>query len=153
MPVTSRLWCDLVRETTMFAREQQRAFSPHKTLSHPAVRERCPVIEPFPTRSGRGDVTRDQVPLPGEGLPRRVCVHGGPDIEAAVVVAAIQGAVWMSITPPFTGHAVMAPRTVDEVIRALRAAQGEAEAMRAPGRRPRAGTTVVHDITKSPGAP
>jgi hypothetical protein len=50
------------------------------------------------------------------GVPRRVFVKGMPGVKATVVVTAVQGTVWLSISPPFTWKAIMEPDKVDKLI-------------------------------------
>jgi hypothetical protein len=47
----------------------------------------------------------------------------------AVVVTAAQGAVWVSMSPPVTGDAIMEPGKVDELVHVLKLAQQEAKKM------------------------
>lgn len=70
--------------------------------------------------------------------PREVTAQASGGIRATVVVTVAHGAVLMSIVPPFTWEAIMAPETVEELIRALAQARIEATAIprRAPSRRP-----------------
>lgn len=46
-------------------------------------------------------------------------VNGREGVVATVVVTVYRGNVWMSIVPPFTWEAIMAPGQVDELIRVL----------------------------------
>jgi hypothetical protein len=75
-------------------------------------------------------------------------------IDATVVVTVAQGAVWMSIRPPFTWEAISEPGKVDEVIQALEPARGEAASMSTALRRPssRADTAAIRKITRGPVA-
>jgi hypothetical protein len=54
-----------------------------------------------------------------------------PWVDVAVVVRAVQGTVWVSISPPFTWEAIMEPRKVDEMIHVLELAREEAKKMAA----------------------
>jgi hypothetical protein len=47
-----------------------------------------------------------------------------------VVVTAAQDAVWVSISPPFTGDAIMEAGKVDELVHVLKLAQQEAKRWR-----------------------
>ncbi|MDQ3826685.1 MAG: hypothetical protein M3319_08970 [Actinomycetota bacterium] len=69
-----------------------------------------------------------------------------------MIVTVVRGAVWMSLMPPFTWEAMMDPRKVDEVIRALESARAEAAIIGAVlGRRlPREAETATRQITKGP---
>lgn len=67
---------------------------------------------------------------------RRISVRGSGGVAATIVVFARQGAVLMSIVPPFTWEAVMDPDTVDELIDALGLAQEDARKMRSARERP-----------------
>lgn len=60
------------------------------------------------------------------GVPRRVSAKGREGVTATVAISTYRGHVWMSIMPPFTWEAIMAPATVDELIRVLRSAKDEA---------------------------
>lgn len=61
------------------------------------------------------------------GILRRVAVKGMKSVSATVVVAVVQGNVWMSISPPFTWEAIMEPGKVDELISVLVVARADAE--------------------------
>ncbi|MGH3696616.1 MAG: hypothetical protein ACRDRX_21950 [Pseudonocardiaceae bacterium] len=63
----------------------------------------------------------------GTGVPRRVRVTGMQGAEVTVVVTVVRGAVWMSISPPFTWEAIMEPGNVDEVVAVLERARDEAK--------------------------
>jgi len=76
-------------------------------------------------------------------MTRKVCVKGMQGVDAAVVVRVVRGAVWMSIMPPFTWEAIMEPGKVDELIRTLESARGEAERMGAAGRPKPAARTAI----------
>lgn len=65
-------------------------------------------------------------PHASTGLPRRVRVAGMQGVEVTVVVRVVQGAVWMSISPPFTWEAIMEPGKVGEVMAVLEIARDEA---------------------------
>jgi hypothetical protein len=65
------------------------------------------------------------------GVPRRVLGKGMQGVDVAVVVRAVQGTVWVSISPPFTWEAIMEPRKVDEMIHVLELAREEAKKMAA----------------------
>lgn len=60
------------------------------------------------------------------GMPRKITVKGTQGVDATVVVTVVHGAVWLSISPPFTWEAIMKPSKVDEVIHALKLARDEA---------------------------
>ena len=47
-------------------------------------------------------------------------------VDATVVVTVVQGAVWMSISPPFIREAIMEPGKVEEVMHVLEVARDEA---------------------------
>lgn len=83
------------------------------------------------------------------GVPRRIAVKGMQGVDATVVVTVAHGMVWLSISPPFTWEAIMAPGKVDEVIHVLELARDEATKMAATSNvgAPRAGT-VVRAITR-----
>lgn len=87
------------------------------------------VTEPSPKRRPHEGVIDERVTYSSRGLPRRVPVKGMQEIDATVVVTVVRGTVWMSIMPPFTWEAIMEPEKVDEVIRTLQLARGEAERM------------------------
>lgn len=95
-----------------------------------------------------------QVAYTGWGVPRRVRVKGMQEVDATVVVTVVHGSVWMSIRPPFIWEAIMDPGKVDEVIRALESARGEAATMSAAlsRRPPREAETAIRQITKGPVA-
>lgn len=63
------------------------------------------------------------------GLPRRVRIKGREGVVATLVVTVVQGKVWLSISPQFTGEAIMEPGKIDEVISTLELARGEAQEM------------------------
>jgi hypothetical protein len=65
----------------------------------------------------------------GSGTPRKISAKARQGEHATVVVTAVHGTVWISIAPPFMGEAIMEPRKVDEVVRALELAQDEAKNM------------------------
>lgn len=65
--------------------------------------------------------------FPQMGMPRRIAVKGMQGVDATVVVTVVHGAVWLSISPPFTGEAIMTPGKVDEVIHVLELARDEAK--------------------------
>lgn len=67
-------------------------------------------------------------PRAAGAAPREVAARASGGIRATVVVTVQQGAVLMSIVPPFTWEAIMAPETVDELIGALTQARNEATA-------------------------
>lgn len=67
---------------------------------------------------------------------RRISVRGSGGVIATIVVFARQGAVLMSIVPPFTWEAVMDPDTVDELIDTLGLAQEDARKMPSARERP-----------------
>jgi hypothetical protein len=73
-------------------------------------------------------------------------------VPATVVVTAVQGTVWVSISPPFTWEAIMDPAKVDELVHVLKLAQDEAQQMTAArsGRTPRGDKPVVRAITRGP---
>jgi hypothetical protein len=77
-------------------------------------------------RKHLGSLPREQAPWPVMGMPRRVRVKGMQEVDAMVVVTVVRDRVWLSISPPFTWEAIMAPGTVDEVISVLRLAREEA---------------------------
>lgn len=60
------------------------------------------------------------------GIPRRVSVKVYQGETATVVVTVVQGAVWLSIAPPFTWEAILEPVKVDELIHVLELARDEA---------------------------
>jgi len=60
---------------------------------------------------------------------RKVSVEGSGGVAATVVVVAQQGQIWVSITPPFTGAAIMESGKVDEVIHTLAQARDDAKKM------------------------
>lgn len=64
--------------------------------------------------------------FPRMGTPRRIAVKGMQGTDVTVVVTVVQGAVWMSISPPFSWEAIMRPAKVDDVIHALELARDEA---------------------------
>jgi hypothetical protein len=59
-------------------------------------------------------------------MPRRIAVTGMQGVDATVIVTAVHGTVWLSISPPFTWEAIMTPGKVDEVIHPLELARDEA---------------------------
>lgn len=98
------------------------------------------------------DVAGPQATPTTRGMPRKVYVKGMQGVDAAVVVTVVRGAVWMSIMPPFTWEAMMDPGKVDEVIRALESARGEAATIGAAlsRRLPREAETTARQITQGP---
>lgn len=71
----------------------------------------------------------------GSVVHHKVSVKGSGGVSATVVVTMQQGQVWMSIHPPFIWEAIMEPRKVDELRRALAFAAESAKKMaRADGR-------------------
>ncbi|MGH3784500.1 MAG: hypothetical protein ACRDRO_28735 [Pseudonocardiaceae bacterium] len=84
-------------------------------------------------------------------MPRRVAVKATQGKEATVVVTVVQGAVWMSIMPPFTWEAIMEVGKVDELMHVLELAREEAQKMVVRGRRAALeGTAGLRAITKMP---
>jgi hypothetical protein len=67
------------------------------------------------------------------GMPRRIAVKGMQGVDATVIVTVVHNTVWLSISPPFTWEAIMAPGKVDEVIHALELARDEAAKAAAAG--------------------
>jgi hypothetical protein len=67
--------------------------------------------------------------ITGSGTPRKISVKARQGEDAAVVVTAVHGTVWISIAPPFMGEAIIGLRKVDEVVRALELARDEARKM------------------------
>jgi hypothetical protein len=61
------------------------------------------------------------------GLPRRVRLKGREGVAATLVVTVVQGKVWLSISPSFTGEVIMEPGKIDEVITALKLARDQAQ--------------------------
>jgi hypothetical protein len=68
-----------------------------------------------------------QTARPIMGAPRRVRVKGRQGVDATVVVTVVRDTVWLSITPPFTWEAIMAPGKVEEIISMLTLARDEAK--------------------------
>jgi hypothetical protein len=60
-------------------------------------------------------------------MPRRVSVKGMEGVSVTVIVAVVQGNVWMSIRPPFTWEAIMEPGKVDELMHVLELARDDAK--------------------------
>lgn len=113
------------------------------------------MTEPFSRQQPQPQEPTDgQVAYHGWGMPRRVHVKGMQGIDATVLVTVVRGAVWMSISPPFTWEAVMEPETVEEVIRALELARGDALSMAATfcSRPLRNGETTIREIPSGPVA-
>jgi len=77
-------------------------------------------------RKNLGSVPRERGAWPVMGMPRRVRVTGMQGAAATVVVTVVRDRVWLSISPPFTWEAIMAPGKVDEVISVLTLARDEA---------------------------
>ncbi len=100
------------------------------------------------------DFLHGQTPYTRMGVPRRICVKGMEGVNATVVVTAVQGKVWVSISPPFTWEAIMEPVKVDELMHVLELARDDAKKMAAAhsGRAPQADKTVVRAITSRPVA-
>jgi hypothetical protein len=59
----------------------------------------------------------------------KVTVKGSGGVAASIVVSARRGNVWLSIQPPFTWAAIMEPGKLDELVRALGLAAGDAKKM------------------------
>lgn len=72
----------------------------------------------------------DQAGVLGSVVLRKVATQASGGTRATVVVTVQQGAVLMSIVPPFTWEAIMAPGIVDELIGALTQARNDATAVR-----------------------
>jgi hypothetical protein len=83
-------------------------------------------------------------------MPRRIAVKGMQGVDVTVVVTVVHGSVWLSISPPFTWEAIMAPGEVDEVIHALELARDEATKMTTAsnGSTPPVGS-IVRAITRN----
>jgi len=77
-------------------------------------------------RKKLGSVPHEQGAWPVMGMPRRVHVKGMQGVDATVVVTVVRDRVWLSISPPFTWEAIMAPEKVNEVISILTLAREEA---------------------------
>jgi hypothetical protein len=71
-----------------------------------------------------------------------------------VIVTAVQGTVWISISPPFTWEAIMEPAKVEELMHVLELAQDEAGKVSAAysGRATRDRKPVVRSIAGCPEA-
>ncbi|HEY6422199.1 MAG TPA: hypothetical protein VIY28_02905 [Pseudonocardiaceae bacterium] len=59
-------------------------------------------------------------------------MKGTGGVSATVFVTVQQGAVWISIQPPFTWQAIMEPTKVDELIGMLSQARVEAQRVDPP---------------------
>ena len=79
-------------------------------------------------------------------VQRKVTVKGSGGVVATVVVIVQRGKVWMSIQPPFTWDAIMAPGMVEELIRTLALAAEDAKKMVS-------GTRVSRGGSCPPGPP
>ncbi|MGH4025778.1 MAG: hypothetical protein ACRDRV_14475 [Pseudonocardiaceae bacterium] len=79
--------------------------------------------------SNSGDRGSNDDPRAAAATPLEVAAQASGGIRATVVVTVQQGAVLMSIVPPFTWEAIMAPKMVDELIYALTQARNEATAI------------------------
>lgn len=90
-----------------------------------------------PRQTGREQVTVPDAVRIGAEIHRRLAVAGSGGVEATVLVLVRKGAVWLSIEPRFTWEAVMAPSTVDTLVRTLEIARDEASMMRQHGTRRR----------------
>jgi hypothetical protein len=77
------------------------------------------------------DIPPEQAPYPRMGAPRRVRVKGMQGVDATVVVTAVHGTVWLSVSPPFTWEAIMEPGNVAELMHVLELARDEAKQMAA----------------------
>ena len=76
---------------------------------------------------GRPENPSPEQPLfPRMGMPRRIAVKGMQGVDATVVVTVVHGAVWLSISPPFTWEVIMEPGKIDEVTRVLELARDDA---------------------------
>ncbi|MGH3670578.1 MAG: hypothetical protein ACRDSH_08065 [Pseudonocardiaceae bacterium] len=91
----------------------------------------------------------EEAQFPRMGAPRRVFVKGMQGVDATVVVTAVQGKVWLSVSPPFTREAIMEPGKVDELMHVLELARDEAQKMAVArgGRASREGKMVAQPIT------
>lgn len=69
-------------------------------------------------------------------MHRKISVIGTGGISATIILTAQQGAVWMSIQPPFTWEAIIEPKKIDELIGTLTQAKEEAKRLDATGKRP-----------------
>lgn len=78
------------------------------------------------------------------GMPRRALVKGMQGMDVTVAATVVQNTVWLSISPPFSGEAIMQPGKVDQMIHALEPARDEATNMAAASNEstPRAGNGV-----------
>lgn len=80
-----------------------------------------------PQDRGHPENAPSKQPLfPRMDIPRRIAVKGMQGVDARVIVTVVHGAVWLSISPPFTWEAIMTPGKVDEVIHVLEVARDEA---------------------------
>lgn len=59
----------------------------------------------------------------------KVTVKGSGGVTATIVVTVQRGQVWLSIQPPFTWEAIMAPGKVEELVQVLGLANEEARRM------------------------
>lgn len=71
----------------------------------------------------------EQASWPTMSVPRRAFVKGMQGVDVTLVVTVVQGAVWLSISPPFTWEAIMEPVKVDELVHVLELARDEARNM------------------------
>lgn len=97
------------------------------------------------------DIPPEQAPYPRMGAPRRVRVKGMQGVDPTVVVAVVQGTVWLSVSPPFTWEAIMEPGKVAELMHVLELARDEAKQMAAARgeQASLAGKAVVRSITRN----
>ena len=105
-------------------------------------------------RKNLGSVRDGQAMWPVMGMPRRVRVKGMQGVDATVVVTVVRDRVWLSISPPFTWEAIMAPGKVDEVISMLELARDEASkvATARKGSTFRGDAAVIQAITRNGSA-
>ncbi len=81
----------------------------------------------------------------------KVPVTGSGGVTATVIVTVRRGQVWLSIQPPFTWEAIMAPDKADEVMRTLGRAGEEARRMVSASSAAGNGRQPVGNGTVAPG--
>ncbi|MGH3669062.1 MAG: hypothetical protein ACRDSH_00275 [Pseudonocardiaceae bacterium] len=105
-------------------------------------------VSKIPPKQNQPENLSNEQAYTNMSVPRRVCVKGMEGINATVVVTVVQDAVWLSISPPFTWEAIMAPGKVDELVHVLELARDEARKM-AAARGRRTGKANALAITRS----
>jgi hypothetical protein len=108
------------------------------------------MTDPAPQQTQPDDIGNPQAPSVNSTVRRKISVKGSGGVSATVVVMVLKGTVRVSIVPPFTWEAIMAPEKIDELIRTLGLARDEAKQMvrdqrvsRGTTQQPGCTTTVV----------